>query len=1147
MSDVNNTNLRTPGVPIQPIGITLNQLRHALEKLRNPHELARSPLAALRCVQSIVASRAEPQPLRTGLALQQVLIDAIDQLKPQPSDASNRASGARNVPVGLALDPSPSDEPIAVDTARQPHFILTRRFIYRNTRYETIANNLAVGKSTYYRKLDEALALLLTVVTHMELDAIASANADVNTEANTAFGFTGESAAEQSSELTSSASSALLAVPPTPNYEMFIGRDEITAQLIHQLNTTDTDAPPRGRAEQRINSPSSQPSANALGLWGLPGSGKTTLLIQLANDPAIREAFPDGILWGSLGRNPNVAALAQAWCMAMHVPPARLNQASNVTDKIKLLHEVLAHCRVLIIIDDVWRADDALPLKVRGPNTSLLFSTRFPDVAAALAGANTFKVGELTEADSLNMLATFAPFAVQSFPERAQSLARDLGGLPLALVIAGQFLQQAAFANQPRRVQQAFDRIDDALFRLALPDSSVRIQGDDPSNRTLNAVIAQSVEMLHSYTRRALQHLSLMPQRPLIFSEAEALAILETDTTGTDLTKQDALDELVNMGLLDVVLNIPADGADYSDGRSLYSIHQVIADYAANCAGHRSLWECAAIDRGERDAVLRRIIRHYASLLDKANTDGALTLEITDIALTNYMAAAHAAHTCGLVSEGCALAFGLYPHLDRLGMWEAAVSLLSPLLSQASQAHIRRAPALHCDVLLKLANAHRLLRHTAQAEAFAQSAEMLVRQFNPTNLLDHAALSSRIYELQANILMDKGEHRAAIQRCTLALEAGLEARAPDLAEQARHTMALAFELAGDYDRMTETLEPSNASPSPLSPPSSPSQFLRHVHLYHCQARSLRAVTLFLQAKLPEAEAEAAAALDIAHKSHNRRWTILILEWLGWIKVTLGKYDDVLNLMSEVFTLARTGDFKEDLIFLYVDLGLVAKARGALDEAEQHLSNALNIASQVAPNHMNGRATLHCTQARIQLAKGQLEQAEAHAHLAISSADNHIETIPPTALLGYVRAKQDRARAADDFFAQALRQNKRLGLIDHTILNLFARHYQGESDLALGRFAKAAADFSAAYAMAERARSPEAMGITRFGLARACAAEGQSEQAHTHAQTALSLLQPIGHIYADAVADLAQFIKRNGSVGQGAVPRDAPIFTTAYGF
>jgi len=466
---------------------------------------------------------------------------------------------------------------------------------------------------------------------------------------------------------------------------------------------------------------------------------------------------------------------------------------------------------------------------------------------------------------------------------------------------------------------------------------------------------------------------------------------------------------------------------------SLYSMHQLIADYATLTS-----------DSYERAAVQRRITKHYVSVLkDIADRDH----DLSQVALNNFLAAAQLAQQCGHAAEAVELALGLYPHLESLGMWDTSVGLLRPILTHQ---HVRSSPTLHADILLKLAHSHRLLRNLAQAEALAQSAEMLASQFDASNLLHHTEIVSRVCELQANILMDKGEHHAAIQRSTRALEAALESRSPALAEQARHTLALAFSLSGNYDRMDETLD---SAPSPTLPHSPASPLIRvssalghQLHLYHCQARTLKAVSLFLQAKLPEADNEAAAALDIARKSHNRRWIILLLEWLGWIRVTLGQYDSVLNLMSEVFSLARTGDFKEDLIFLYVDLGLVAKARGAFDEAEQHLLNALTLANQVAPDHMNGRATMHCTLARIQLAKDQLDQAEVQVRLSFSSADNPIETIPPLSILGYVKARQGNPHESDDCFAQALAQGKRFGPIN------FATHYRAESALHLGRHA-----------------------------------------------------------------------------------------------
>ena len=366
---------------------------------------------------------------------------------------------------------------------------------------------------------------------------------------------------------------------PIPNHEYFIGRDGLLTHIKQLL--------------------SNRSASNTLGLWGLPGSGKTTLLVQLANDPDIRELFPDGILWGSLGSNPNLAALTHAWCLALRVPGEKLSEAASVLDKTKLLHAALADCRVLIIVDDVWDAARAIPLKVRGPNTYVLFTSRFPDVAAALAGANILQVGELTTADSFAMLRAYAPFAVEQFADKAQGLAATLGGLPLALVIAGQYLQQAGFARQPRRVEQAFAQLEDALFRLTLSDSAVILHGADPSQRTLRAVIDQSVQMLSAAAHRALVCLSQLPAKPQTFAEEAALEIAETTHS--------ALDELVNMGLLDVALG---------DG-TRYAIHQLIADYVR--VANQS-------DQDGRAQTSRRITRYYANWVQQQKARAHLAL-----------------------------------------------------------------------------------------------------------------------------------------------------------------------------------------------------------------------------------------------------------------------------------------------------------------------------------------------------------------------------------------------------------------------------------------------------------------------------------------------------------------------------------------
>jgi tetratricopeptide (TPR) repeat protein len=1017
-----NTSASSPvqGSGSAPLGDDFARaLRRCLENLNNPQALATNPLADLKIVQAYSARRTEKLPLRLGLALHDVIVEAIEQLKPEP------------------------DEPDVLDESAYPYVILNSRFVRNNrhSRYESIANKLAVSKSTYYRRLDEATQLLGAILNRMNTDA------DVDDTAPL------------------SDMNAAAAAPPIPNHEYFVGRESLLGHIKQLLaNQQGTD----------------QQAANTIGLWGLPGSGKTTLLVQLANDLDIRALFPDGILWGTLGCNPNLAALTHAWCLAMRVPGEKLSEAASVLDKTKLLHAALADCRVLIIVDDVWDAARAIPLKVRGRHTRVLFNSRFPDVAAALAGANILKVGELTAADSFAMLKAYAPFAVEQCPDKAQSLAATLGGLPLALVIAGQYLQQAAFAQQPRRVQQAFAQLEDALFRLTVSDSAVLLHGADPSQRTLRAVVDQSVQMLSPVARRALNCLCLLPAKPQTFSEEAALEIAETS--------YEALDELVNMGLLDVALG---------DG-TRYAIHQLIADYVL---------VSSRTDQDGQAQARRRMARYFANWVQRnTHEPNAVRAELPNLLFAVQLAQQHA-HEGAWVE----LALGLYPHLEAWGLWSIGEQVLSGL---PVCGYVRRTPALHADILLKLAHCYFLQRQIVQAEAFVQAVEMLVAQSLQHS---HAEWISRIYELRANILLDKGEHRKAVDCCTRALEAATEARAHDLAEQARHTMAVVFSVMGEYDRLEQTIAEAPTQTAQKHAPSLIVKTVRQARLYQCQALALAAVAQVLQGHLVEGADKARAALDVARNTENHRWIVLSLEWLGWICALLGQYDEVLRLMDEALTLVREGDFKEDITFLYVNLGLVAKARGSLDEAEVHLANALAIADETPVGRMNGKATLYGTQARIQLAKGKWREAELSALRSLEVADNKMEIIPTLAVLGYIKARQGDVSACEGYSDEAFRRARRLGSLG-ALLTLFATHYRGETDLLLGRYSEAVNTFTEAHRLAARTRSPELIGITGFGLARAMFATGQRETAAMQAQGSLEHLQSIGHVYVEAMQD-----------------------------
>lgn len=77
-----------------------------------------------------------------------------------------------------------------------------------------------------------------------------------------------------------------------------IGRDDDVKALKARLNTT-TD----GKTSLHV----------LTAIKGWPGVGKTTIATALAYDPDIAKLFPDGILWTSLGQEPNILSEMATW------------------------------------------------------------------------------------------------------------------------------------------------------------------------------------------------------------------------------------------------------------------------------------------------------------------------------------------------------------------------------------------------------------------------------------------------------------------------------------------------------------------------------------------------------------------------------------------------------------------------------------------------------------------------------------------------------------------------------------------------------------------------------------------------------------------------------------------------------------------
>jgi transcriptional regulator with XRE-family HTH domain/tetratricopeptide (TPR) repeat protein len=297
-------------------------------------------------------------------------------------------------------------------------------------------------------------------------------------------------------------------------------------------------------------------------LNGIPGVGKTSLAIVIAHDAEIRVSFCHGILWAALGPNPNIPGLLSRWARLLGLSEARFRKLDE-GQKRQELRKAFGERSMLLVLDDVWRLDDALALDVGGRNCATLLTTRFPVIASRMAVKDALLIEELDAEQSFHLLSTLAPKAVEYAPEKVRALVQTVGGLPLALTLLGKHLCQQSYNVPARRTAFALEQLNDAQTRLQISELHVQAEAHpsiaSSTPITLQSIIEVSDRHLTPLAREALYALAVLPPKPGSFSEDAALTIADCTTR--------ELDELVDVGLLESIGN-------------RYRLHRTIADYA---------------------------------------------------------------------------------------------------------------------------------------------------------------------------------------------------------------------------------------------------------------------------------------------------------------------------------------------------------------------------------------------------------------------------------------------------------------------------------------------------------------------------------------------------------------------------------------
>lgn len=686
-------------------------------------------------------------------------------------------------------------------------------------------------------------------------------------------------------------------------------------------------------------------------LNGIPGVGKTSLALALAYDEEVIEHFRDGILWSGLGPEPNTLGLLSRWGLLLGIAAAERATLTSVEAWIIALHAAIGDRKLLLVIDDAWKLEDALALKVGGPRCAYIVTTRFPQLAIQFAADGATVVEELNEDDSLALLAQLVPEFVARMPEEARALARAVRGLPLGLLLIGKYLQAQTYNGQLRRLQTALARLHQAEARLQLAEPRALIEQSPslPPGQpiSLESLIEVGEQQLNSQASHALRALAVFPAKPNSFSEAAAMAICNVPV--------EILDELSDAGLLE------------GRGPERYALHQTIADYART--------------RLTDTAAYSRMAGYYADFVEAHAEDfDELDREAVNIDAALQAALEHHLHA-DLVRGVNAFAH----FLDTRGLLAQAENYLrharaaAPLLQDKAGL---AATLLNSGVVMVRRGDY------AHAETYLQEGLALAREINHR---DHL-----IGLLQASGMLAQRQGKA--QQAASALQEGL---------------ALA-RAAGDNARISLLLKDLGTLEATQGNYNQGEIYWQEGLALARQNGDREAISLLLlnlgqlaseRGDFQQAETLLQDALTVARQIGHDEAISLLLTNLGVLAGDQKNYAVAEKYLQEGLVVARQIGYRERIGLLLTNLGWIASEQEKYAQAESYFQESVALAGEI------GHQWLLCGTLRflgeLQLMQKRFTEAEATFRKVLDLATEGNQRMHGEALFGLARVAQAR--------------------------------------------------------------------------------------------------------------------------------------------
>jgi len=174
-------------------------------------------------------------------------------------------------------------------------------------------------------------------------------------------------------------------------------------------------------------------SSTKLVLLGMSGIGKSVMAAAVARDKDIRSKFQDGVYWLQLGFDPKITRRQSDLAEFLGDGPRTFEDSQQGSYRLKKL---LAKKACLIILDNVWHANDIKAFADVGPRCMMLITTQDASIISA-AIASEYKLEILQDDEAKDLMAQWSGLSTNELPFEAIQIARKCGNQPLALALCG--------------------------------------------------------------------------------------------------------------------------------------------------------------------------------------------------------------------------------------------------------------------------------------------------------------------------------------------------------------------------------------------------------------------------------------------------------------------------------------------------------------------------------------------------------------------------------------------------------------------------------------------------------------------------------------------------------------------------------------